>query len=70
MPPRRLLFLPGDVVCYFPAFVPRVGFPWDAEVISRRRRMVRSYSAFGDFVACALAPPSSPSATTTAHSEA
>ena len=66
--PRHLLALPGGVLCLIPERVPRVGYPWDAEVWLlaaeeegedeeerlRLRRMVRSYSPFGDFIACAL----------------
>ncbi len=70
---RRLVHLPGGLVCLFPERIPRVGFGWDAEfwfwgpAFETRleeageemlvlpsvsfRRMIRSYSALGDFVA-------------------
>ncbi|KAK4533557.1 hypothetical protein CCYA_CCYA17G4439 [Cyanidiococcus yangmingshanensis] len=71
--PRRLVHLPGGLVCLFPDRIPRVGFGWDAELwfwgpafearLEARddeilalpnkslRRILRSYSALGDFVA-------------------
>jgi len=70
---RRLLHLPGGLVCMFPERIPRMGFVWDSELwfwgpavekqleesqtdrvsLSKTsfRRILRSYSALGDFVA-------------------